>query len=220
MPDTVLILAVGEALTTETLHALPAAALCVAADSGIDHALAIGLVPALAVGDFDSVSAEGLERAERAGTVIERHPAAKDQTDLELALHRAVGLAPDRIVVAGIGGGRTDHLLANLLALADRRYAGPDIDGLLGTTRISVVHDRRTLHGTVGEVVTLLPVNGDADGVTTTGLRYPLRGETLPAGTSRGVSNVFAEAEASVSVTGGTLLAIQPEGLASGQGAA
>jgi thiamine pyrophosphokinase len=213
MPDTVLILAGGEAPTPHVLHALPAAALCVAADSGIDHALAIGLVPAFAVGDFDSVSRDGLARVERAGTVIERHPRAKDETDLELALRRAVELAPERVVVAGISGGRTDHLLANLLALADRRYASVQIDGLMGTARISVVHDRRQLSGSVGELVSLLPVHGDARGVTTTGLAYPLAGETLRAGTSRGVSNVLVETSASVSVADGSLLAIQPDAL-------
>jgi thiamine pyrophosphokinase len=210
MPDTVLILAGGEAPRTDILTALPPAALCVAADSGIDHALALGLVPAFAVGDFDSVSAEGLAAAERAGTTIERHPMAKDETDLELALRLAVELVPARVVVAGIGGGRADHLLANLLALADRRYAGPEVEGVVGTALISVVHDHRRLAGEVGELVSLLPVHGDAREVTTTGLAFPLGGETLRAGSGRGVSNVFAEASASVLVGDGSLLAVQP----------
>ena len=49
--------------------------------------------------------------------------------------------------------------------------------------------------------------------MTTTGLRYPLRGEQLTAGTTRGVSNLFAEATATVSLRTGVLLAIQPEAL-------
>jgi thiamine pyrophosphokinase len=83
----------------------------------------------------------------------------------------------------------------------------------MGTAQISVVHDRRQLSGSVGELVSLLPVHGDARGVTTTGLAYPLAGETLRAGTSRGVSNVLVETSASVSVADGSLLAIQPDAL-------
>jgi thiamine pyrophosphokinase len=49
--------------------------------------------------------------------------------------------------------------------------------------------------------------------VTTTGLRYPLRDERLPTGTTRGVSNVFVERTATVSVRSGVVLAIQPEAL-------
>ena len=47
------------------------------------------------------------------------------------------------------------------------------------------------LEGEPGELVTLVAVNGPAEGVTTEGLAYPLRGETLEPGSSRGVSNVF-----------------------------
>jgi thiamine pyrophosphokinase len=61
-----------------------------------------------------------------------------------------------------------------------------------------------------GELVTLLALHGPAEGVTTTGLTYPLRGETLAAGSSRGVSNVFATGTARVSVERGVLLAIVP----------
>jgi thiamine pyrophosphokinase len=53
-------------------------------------------------------------------------------------------------------------------------------------------------------------VHGPALGVVTGGLLYPLAGEDLPPGTSRGVSNVLAADRATVSLTGGVLLAVQP----------
>ena len=214
MPLTVLILGGGSAPGPGVRAALPAAAVCIAADSGLDHARALGLRPDLLIGDLDSISPEGLAWAETASDrgqlTIERHPADKDQTDLELALARAVELGPERIVVVGIGGGRFDHLLANMAVLADRRFAGPAIDGLIDEARIAVVHEQRALHGRVGELVSLLAVNGDADGVTTSGLAWPLRGETLRASSSRGVSNTFAAPLATVRLDRGTLLAIQP----------
>ena len=83
----------------------------IAADGGVDRALALGLHVDVAIGDFDSVTAAGLAAVEAAGARIERHPTAKDATDLELALDAALALAPARIVVIGSGGGRLDHLL-------------------------------------------------------------------------------------------------------------
>jgi thiamine pyrophosphokinase len=58
--------------------------------------------------------------------------------------------------------------------------------------------------------VSLVPMHGPAEGVTTEGLVYALRGETLNAGSSRGTSNVFADPEAAISVGRGVLLAVRP----------
>ena len=67
---------------------------------------------------------------------------------------------------------------------------------------------QQELGGAAGDLVTLLPV-GDATGVRTDGLRYPLVGETLRAGRSRGLSNEVEHAPASVSLEGGSLLIIE-----------
>jgi thiamine pyrophosphokinase len=185
--------------------------MCIAADSGIDHVHTLGLRPDVVIGDLDSASEPALDWARSQGAEVRGHPTDKDQTDLELALDVAMDADPDRIVVAGIGGGRLDHFLANIALLAHDRYRGPDIDGLVGTTLISVVTGTRHLAGRVGELISLLPTHGDATGVSTRGLRYPLDGETLRAGTSRGVSNVFAATQAVVALSTGVLLAIQPD---------
>src|SRR5206468_851156 len=78
---------------------VPPGATVIAADHGLDHARALGLEVAVAVGDFDSASSEAIAAAERAGTRVDRHPAEKDATDLELALDAAIALQPDRILV-------------------------------------------------------------------------------------------------------------------------
>jgi thiamine pyrophosphokinase len=189
---------------------LPAAAVVVAADGGVDAALALGLDVALAVGDFDSASDAGLAAVAAAGARVERHPAAKDRSDLELALDRAVELGATRIVVVGADGGRVDHLVEGLLLLGSEHYAGVEIDALLGPATAHVVRDVRTLQGSPGELVSLLPLHGPAEGVVTAGLAYPLHGERLEPGSSRGLSNVFAEATASITLTGGVLVALRP----------
>jgi thiamine pyrophosphokinase len=182
----------------------------VAADSGATHAHALGLRVDVAVGDFDSIAPAELAELERANVRIERYPAAKDATDLELALDAAMSLQPSRIVVVGGVGGRLDHLLAELLLLGAERYAGPELDALLGPATIHVVRRERVLAGRRGELISLLALHGPAVGVVTEGLIYRLRGETLAAGSSRGISNLFAQAEARISLERGALLAVRP----------
>jgi thiamine pyrophosphokinase len=207
--EIVVVVSGGEPPDQRAALAVPAGAPVVAADRGLEHALALGLEVSLAVGDFDSASPEAVAVAESAGTRIERHPHAKDATDLELALDAALAMDPARILVLAGTGGRLDHELSLLLLLGSERCSGVEIDAVVGAARVHVVRASRTLQGTPGELVSLLPLGG-AEGVTTEGLAYPLRCETLGAGSSRGVSNVFEAETARVSVVRGVLLAIRP----------
>ena len=207
--ETVVVVAGGRS-SPGAVPELPSGTYVIAADAGVDRALALGLRIDRAIGDFDSVSAAGLAAAEAAGAIVERHPVAKDATDLELALDAAIALEPARILVVGSAGGRLDHLLGSILLLADDRYAAARVDAYLDGNRIAVIRGSRTLRGTPGDLVTLLPVHGPAAGVSTSGLEYPLHDETLRPGTTRGVSNVFAAAEARITVGDGCLVAVQP----------
>jgi thiamine pyrophosphokinase len=189
-----------------TVAALPPGATVVAADGGAELARQLGVSVDLAVGDFDSVSAETL--AGIAST--ERHPAAKDATDLELALEAALRFSPERLLVVGSAGGRLDHLLGGLLLLAGEAYSAVQVDAQFGTAAVHVVRGERELLGLPGELVSLFALGGRADGVVTDGLVYPLRGEALESGSSRGISNVFARRDARVTVARGVLLAVRP----------
>jgi thiamine pyrophosphokinase len=195
----------------EVAAAIDAGATVVAVDGGVDHALALGLPVHRAVGDFDSVTGAGLARVEAAGASVERHPAAKDLTDLELALGAAMAAGARRIVVVGGRGGRLDHALANLLALAAPELAGADVLAFLDGSRTTVVRTSAVFHGRPGSLLSLLPVGGPAVGVRTERLQYPLHDEDLPPGSARGMSNVLLAPTAAVSLRGGVLLAIQPD---------
>ena len=191
---------------------LAAAPLVIAADSGVGHALALGLSVDLVIGDLDSAAPGDVERAVAGGARVDRHPADKDATDLELALDAAGALGATEVTVLGIGGGRLDHLLANLLLLTREAYADLTIDALADDTRIAVVRAERSLTGPVGGIVTLLPIGGSAHGVTTTGLRWTLTDAELTHASTRGVSNEIVESPATVRVRRGALLAIRPDG--------
>jgi thiamine pyrophosphokinase len=182
----------------------------IAADSGIDRAAQLGLRVDLAVGDFDSVTTAALDAVTAAGAIVERHPEAKDATDLELALDAALARQPARVVVVGGHGGRLDHFLANTMLLAAHTYEGVEVVAQMGPARVTVVHREAELHGRAGDLVTLVPAHGAAGGVSTEGLLYPLRDDDLAPGSTRGVSNELTGPTASVSLRAGVLLVVQP----------
>lgn len=208
--DTIIVVTGGDPVDPGELGSIPEGALVIAADSGVELAQALGLPIALAIGDFDSVDPAALQAAEGAGAVVERHPEAKESTDLELALDAALAHRPSRIHVVGGHGGRLDHLLANSLLLAAPAYAGVELVAHVGPARITVIRREAELVGPPADLVTLLAVGGVARGVTTEGLLYPLTGEDLHPGSSRGVSNELAAPLAVVRVGDGVLLAVQP----------
>ncbi|MDP1820417.1 MAG: thiamine diphosphokinase [Acidimicrobiales bacterium] len=208
--ETIVVVTGGDELDVDDLPTLPPSALVVAADSGIDRALGLGLRVDVAVGDFDSVSDGAMRAVVDAGAEVQRHRAAKDATDLELALEAALLRGPGRIVVLGGHGGRLDHLLANMLLLASDELSEVEVVAQMGPARVTVIRAVAQLHGRPGDTVTLLPVHGVASGVSTTSLLYPLADEDLAPGSTRGVSNEMTATPALVSVRAGTLLAVQP----------
>ena len=203
---TIVVVAGGSVPSSRAAEAIPRGAPVIAADSGADHALTLGLDVELAVGDFDSVTPEGLAAAAH----VERHPAAKDATDLELALRAASARQPRRILVVGGSEGRLDHLLGELLILGAEWLAGVELDAVLGEARIHLVRDERRLEGEEGELISLFALGGPATGIVTEGLVYPLRGEGLEPGSSRGISNVFGASQARIALESGLLLAVRP----------
>ena len=191
---------------------VPGAPTVVAADGGLDRAAALGLDVDVVIGDLDSVSPVALAAAEAAGARVLRHPAAKDATDLELALDEAVRLGGRRVLLVASADGRLDHLLGSLLLLGADGYAGIELDAIVGGALVHVVRGERALRGSPGELLSLLALGGPATGVATEGLEYRLDGETLEPGSSRGISNTFTGGRAKVVVEHGTLLAVRPEG--------
>jgi thiamine pyrophosphokinase len=207
----VVVVASGRLDAIDVAH-LDDADLVVAADGGAELLDALGRRPDVLVGDFDSVSPALAERLEAAGVGVEHHPADKERSDTELALEAAVARGATEIVLLGaIGGDRLDHELANILLLADPGMAGRDvrIASRSSTARVLCGGERLALAGSAGDLVSLLPIGGNASGVTTDGLRWPLEVATLGLGRSRGLSNQIVAAPASVSLEHGTLLVVE-----------
>lgn len=191
---------------------LDRADLVIAADRGAETLARLGRRPDVLVGDLDSISARVVEELAEAGVRIERHPADKDASDTELAIDEAYRSGATSVVLLGtIGGRRLDHELANLLLLADPDHLGRDLRAVRGATTVRVVGGggRIALDGIGGSIVTLLPIGGDAVGVSTEGLRWPLDDAVLRLGRSRGLSNEITTPPAAVAVRDGTLLVVE-----------
>jgi thiamine pyrophosphokinase len=180
----------------------------IAADGGLRHLRALGLTPHLLVGDLDSVTPAEVAAAQAAGAQIERHPARKDETDLELALRRACADGAQDVLIFGALGGRWDQTLANLLLLAHPAYRAVRLRLLDGAQQIYLVRGQAVIEGQPGDTVSLVALSDDAHGVTTIGLEYPLTGGTLPFGGTLGISNVLLGAEATVTVASGLVAVI------------
>ncbi len=209
-PQRALIVAGGQLPTLSTLERAGHAELVIAADSGLDHARALGVTPDVAIGDFDSVSKEGRAWAADNGIPTECHPADKDATDLELALDWAIQRHPTELVVIGLAGGRTDHYLANLAVLGG--FSGHRVRAEVDDATLWWVTDHLRIEPDGLANVTLLAVGDDVTSVCTQGLLYPLDNEVLSVGSSRGVSNVPTGEPIEISVAGGTLLVVATRG--------
>ena len=189
---------------------LPTDAYVIAADSGYAHAIAMGLVPNELVGDMDSITAVDLSDARNSSILISQFPANKDLTDTEIAIASAIARHSSHVTVVSGGGDRFDHVLGMVHSLSS--CAGTvDTTLLIGTARVSYVSYTREflLDTQPGEIVSLIPIGGDAT-VTTTGLQWELNNDTLQSFASRGVSNIATSNSVSISVTNGCLAVIQP----------
>jgi thiamine pyrophosphokinase len=215
------IVAGGEADPSDVAW-LAGADLVIAADGGAAFLVTAGRRPDVLVGDLDSVDAALVEQLSAEGVAIERHPEAKEASDAELAIDRAVAAGARRITVIGaFAGARLDHELANVMLLADPDWAAAldELRMVRGATTVRAVHGpgRIEIEAPPGSTVSLLPLRADAIDVRTAGLRFPLSGEPLRLGRSRGLSNEVVEVPAWVSLEAGLLLVVETvtEGVAS-----
>lgn len=181
-----------------------------AADGGARHCQKLGIIPNTAIGDFDSLTTTELEALTAANVKLCRYPLRKDFTDLELAMQHAIALGADEIIVFGALGARWDQTLANLLLPASDLLKDTNVRLLDGQQEITLLRDNSLLHlkGKPGDTISLIPLGGNAIGITTTGLEYPLTNGALYFGATRGISNVLLGEQATVQLTTGLLLCV------------
>jgi len=187
----------------------------IAANGGSLHAKELGLPLHAVLGDLDSLSTEMQETLAVQDIQIQRSPSEKDETDLELALLYAAKQGVEEIIILGAFGGRIDMSMANLLLLTHPQLSDVHIEIWNGTQTAWIIRPPGDeVHGHVGDTLSMIPLMGEAKGVTTQNLAYPLIDETIPIGPSRGISNVLTNSTACIMLQEGLLLAVHTPGRA------
>lgn len=192
---------------------LAQASLIVAADGGVRYVRQLGRWPDVVVGDMDSMPASWEQELNAAQVQIVHYPAAKDETDLELALLYAAAHsdAAEPLLIFAALGGRLDQTLANVLLLAHPALAGRSVRLVEPFQQAWLVRQETVIHGQVGDKVSLIPLGGAVEVAYTSGLAWPLHHDTLAFGPARGVSNVMEAPLVTIRLAQGQALCVHTQ---------
>jgi len=186
--------------------ALIKGARAIAADGGMRHAQALGILPEVWVGDFDSTPA-GLSEF-LAATPRMPFPAEKNFTDGELAIEQAIERGAERLILVGaFGGERTDHALSHLLQAVTLAERGLDVVLTSGVEEaVPLLPGSRKLDLPVRSLFSVVAFTA-LTGLSLSGVKYPLDKADIAFGASRTISNV-AEGPLTASLVSGRALII------------
>lgn len=205
-----IVICTGGQLGAWALEHIKAGDLLIGADSGARFLISQGLRPDIAIGDFDSVSAEELAIIRSSsGQTIACDPIDKDYTDTEMAVRLSLDMQPTELVLLGALGTRFDHSLANvhLLVLAAKQNVRATI--IDEHNKITLATEQVIINKQGYPNVSLLPLSMQVKGITLTGFQYPLTDATLTIGQSLGISNVLTAPIGMIQLREGLLLIIQ-----------
>lgn len=178
------------------------------ADGGTRHAFDLGLTPHVIIGDLDSITKEERRKMKEVNAQVIQFPQDKNETDLELALEYAVERHYREMVIVGALGARLDQTLGNIALLAGPRHSEFDIRLDDGIEQAFFCRDESEIEGKPGDIVSLIPWDGEVTGVRTLGLKWPLTDETLFPHETRGISNEMLNEVARVHIRSGLLLVV------------
>lgn len=184
----------------------------IAVDKGAEFCKDAGIRPDVLTGDFDTLAPEVLRFFKKTGVPVRKFRPEKDDTDMEIALGMAkekLERRPEdhRVTILGGTGTRLDHMLGTLYCMAG---IGPEVPCELvdAHNRVRVLWPGSYVlnrEACFGPYVSLLPIGGDAKGITLTGFKYPLTEHTMTCYNSLGISNELVEEEACISFREGVL---------------
>jgi thiamine pyrophosphokinase len=178
----------------------------IAADGGTRHALALGLMPNVIVGDLDSLPSD-FEPSTFNGEIV-LYPKDKNETDLELAIQHALTLKPEQIIILAALGGRLDQTFGNIALISNLQPSTCNLQLNDGLEEVFFCRDHVEINGNSGDTVSLIPWQGEVAGIVTTGLKWRLQNETLYPNKTRGISNELIDDSASIQINSGLLLIV------------
>ncbi|WP_250278609.1 thiamine diphosphokinase [[Clostridium] colinum] len=178
-------------------------------DGGSKYLFEEGIIPHYIIGDLDSSIPQIIQFFETKNVIFKKFDTKKDETDMELCIDFSISLGIDEIVILGGTGTRLDHTLTNINLLKKAEDANIKATIIDKNNQINITSSTVNIKGKKGDLLSLIPLTTTVEGISTTGLEYPLDNATMYIGKSLGVSNVMEDENVNISIKNGYLLIIK-----------
>jgi thiamine pyrophosphokinase len=168
------------------------------------------VIPDYILGDFDSIDKKVLEKYKTQKIKINELKPEKDFTDTEEAINLAIKLKSSEFVIIGAIGTRIDHVLANINVLKIALDNNIKAQIINEHNEIELINNELIIEkNNLYKYISIMPLTTQVEGITITGMKYPLENYTLTIGNSLGVSNEQIEKTAKIKVKDGILIVIK-----------
>lgn len=182
-------------------------------DRGAYYLIAGNIIPTAIVGDFDSVSHTEWEQISRVVTHVETFQAEKDETDTDLALHKALEFNPTQIIITGVTGGRLDHYEAAMRSMYRMQLANPSIRYKIVNKQNELQFLKPSRHCLAQDkyfrYLSFFAYQEQVLDVTLRGVKYETTQETIELSSSRFTSNEIVSNNAYIEFSKGICLMIR-----------
>lgn len=185
----------------------------IGADKGSMYLLNEGIIPNVAVGDFDSLSTEEFSTLGKRVAIVKVASVDKDETDTDLAIAYSLDFAPQKIVVTGVTGGRMDHFISVLNSVYRYQINNPQIQFIIlnkwNEMRLLTPGTTKLMRNSKLPFVSFFAFHDIVEHITLTGMKYNVDNETIKIGSSRFTSNEVLDEHGSISFASGICLLIR-----------
>lgn len=178
-------------------------------DGGSKYLFEEGIIPHYIIGDLDSSIPQIIQFFETKDVIFKKFNRKKDETDMELCIDFAISLGTSQIIILGGIGTRLDHTLTNINLLIKAENSNVKATIIDDNNEINIISSSIQINGKKGDLISLIPISTTVNGISTSGLEYPLTNATMTIGKSLGVSNVLEDIKANISIKDGYLLVIK-----------
>jgi thiamine pyrophosphokinase len=173
----------------------------ICADGGANKARSFNILPHFIIGDLDSITQK--TRYYFSSVPIIHNP-DQNSTDLEKTLDYLLTNSFASATIIGATGDRPDHTMANFSILM-KYHRKISLQFFDERCMADIVYKKKRFTAEIGQQISLMPM-GKCSGITTQGLKFPLKNETLELGVREGSSNEAVKNSITITLKSGSLL--------------
>lgn len=180
----------------------------IAVDGGGNYCHQLGILPSVAIGDFDSIDQSIKNVFDKENVEIVPFPMDKDYIDMILGIEEAIDRGfSDILILGAMGGKRADMFLGNAIALSlfDKNIV---MQNEYCSIRYLGEGHKIDIYGSPGDYVSLIPLSDTLKTGISDGLKYQLNNLTFRRGETRSISNEFLKDSAKIRIEKGEALII------------